>query len=162
MVRVCTQGEGRVLVADVAMPPEKREAFNRVEKLRDPSHVRNLTPVEFLQMASTLNLRDLKPGSSRRNGTWKSIFRPPSLIPGIKKRSERSFEKISAKTTWGWGRIGGIRDLFCLPHHGAGGPQGRGLRTASSVATDTQIKALLKIRPVRSFLVRLRGGIAAD
>lgn len=44
MRRVCTPG-GRVVVIDVmASPdPEKAEAYNRMEKLRDPSHVRGLT-----------------------------------------------------------------------------------------------------------------------
>src|SRR5947209_8771537 len=40
MVRVCTTG-GRVVVVDVfTTSPEQAEAFNRMEKLRDPSHVR--------------------------------------------------------------------------------------------------------------------------
>ena len=59
MVRVCRPG-GRVLVADITMPPEKREFFNVEEKLRDPSHTRTLTPAEFLQMAEDLGLREVK------------------------------------------------------------------------------------------------------
>ena len=59
MVRVCRPG-GRVLVADIALPPEKRRAFDRVEKLRDPSHTSHLTPAEFLQMAEELKLREVK------------------------------------------------------------------------------------------------------
>ena len=39
MKRVCRPG-GRVIVADSAPPPEKAAAFNAMEKLRDPSHVR--------------------------------------------------------------------------------------------------------------------------
>ena len=35
MVRVCRPG-GTVLVADIALPPEKRRAFDRVEKRRNP------------------------------------------------------------------------------------------------------------------------------
>ncbi|MBI3799695.1 MAG: methyltransferase domain-containing protein [Deltaproteobacteria bacterium] len=56
MKRVCTPG-GKVVVIDViASPdPEKAAAYNRMEKLRDPSHVRGLTLVElerlFQQMA---------------------------------------------------------------------------------------------------------------
>ena len=59
MVRVCANG-GRVLVADIALPPEKRRAFDRMEKLRDPSHTSHLTPAEFLQMAGELKLRDIR------------------------------------------------------------------------------------------------------
>ena len=56
MKRVCTPG-GKVVVIDViASPdPEKAAVYNRMEKLRDPSHVRGLTLVElerlFQQMA---------------------------------------------------------------------------------------------------------------
>jgi SAM-dependent methyltransferase len=48
MKRVCTPG-GTVAVIDVtASPnPEKAAAYNRMEKLRDPSHVRGLTLVEL-------------------------------------------------------------------------------------------------------------------
>jgi ubiquinone/menaquinone biosynthesis C-methylase UbiE/8-oxo-dGTP pyrophosphatase MutT (NUDIX family) len=47
MVRVCSPG-GRVVVADVfTTGPEQAEAFNRRERLRDPSHVRAL-PLEEL------------------------------------------------------------------------------------------------------------------
>jgi len=50
MKRVCTLG-GKVVVIDVtASPdPEKAAAYNRMEKLRDPSHVRGL-PLTELEM----------------------------------------------------------------------------------------------------------------
>jgi SAM-dependent methyltransferase len=41
MKRVCKPG-GRIVVADSAPAPDKAAAFNAVEKLRDPSHVRAL------------------------------------------------------------------------------------------------------------------------
>lgn len=49
MVRVCAPG-GRVVVADMhaSADPSKADAFNRMERLRDPSHVRAL-PVEELE-----------------------------------------------------------------------------------------------------------------
>jgi SAM-dependent methyltransferase len=47
MVRVCRPG-GRVVVADAAASPDpaRAAAFNRMEKLRDPSHVRALPVFE--------------------------------------------------------------------------------------------------------------------
>ena len=42
MIRVC-QPRGVVLIADVALPADKVEAYNRVEKLRDPSHAQALS-----------------------------------------------------------------------------------------------------------------------
>ena len=47
MRRVCATG-GRIVVADSAPAPSKADAFNRVERLRDPSHVRAF-PVEELR-----------------------------------------------------------------------------------------------------------------
>jgi SAM-dependent methyltransferase len=48
MTRVCRPG-GRVVVADAAASPDpaRAAAFNRMEKLRDPSHVRALTLAEL-------------------------------------------------------------------------------------------------------------------
>ena len=46
MERVCT-GKGKVLVIDVTPDPGKADAYNRVEKLRDPSHVGALTLTEL-------------------------------------------------------------------------------------------------------------------
>jgi len=49
MIRVCKPG-GRVLVADVAVEPEKSAAYDRLEILRDPSHTHALTKDEFVQI----------------------------------------------------------------------------------------------------------------
>jgi len=49
MIRVCRSG-GRVLVADVALPPEKVVAYDHLEKLRDPSHAHALSLPEFERM----------------------------------------------------------------------------------------------------------------
>jgi ubiquinone/menaquinone biosynthesis C-methylase UbiE len=57
MIRVCRPG-GRVLVADVAIPPEKAEAYDRLEIIRDPSHVHALTTAEFGRLFSETGLHD--------------------------------------------------------------------------------------------------------
>lgn len=59
MWRVC-KPEGTVMLVDVALPPEKVEAYNQMEKLRDPSHTRALTVQEFLSMAQHCGLQQLK------------------------------------------------------------------------------------------------------
>lgn len=51
MIRVCRPG-GRVLVADVAIAPEKAKAYDRLERLRDPSHTHALTTDEFAALFS--------------------------------------------------------------------------------------------------------------
>jgi ubiquinone/menaquinone biosynthesis C-methylase UbiE len=58
MIRVCRVG-GRVLVADVATHPEHAEAFDRSEKMRDPSHTHALTTSEFAALFAQSGLGDI-------------------------------------------------------------------------------------------------------
>jgi SAM-dependent methyltransferase len=66
MRRVCRRG-GRVVVADSAPDASKADAFNRMERLRDPSHVRALPLEELLDLFAAAGLptprvkRDLLP-----------------------------------------------------------------------------------------------------
>lgn len=57
MIRVCKPG-GRVLVADVGIEPEKSEAYDRLEIMRDPSHTHALTTVEFDELFSQSGLEN--------------------------------------------------------------------------------------------------------
>lgn len=59
MIRVCRPG-GRVLVADVALPPDKSAAYDRLEILRDPSHTHALTVPEFEALFRTSGLTDCR------------------------------------------------------------------------------------------------------
>lgn len=58
MIRVCRPG-GRILIADVALPPDKVDAFNKFEKLRDPSHTRALTLEELQSLIANTNLQNI-------------------------------------------------------------------------------------------------------
>jgi ubiquinone/menaquinone biosynthesis C-methylase UbiE len=66
MRRVCRAG-GRVVVADSAPAVDKADAFNHMERLRDPSHVRALPAEELLELFAVAGLpeprlqRDLLP-----------------------------------------------------------------------------------------------------
>lgn len=51
MKRVCKPG-GRIVVADMAPAPEKADALNAEERLRDPSHVRALTEAQLVALFS--------------------------------------------------------------------------------------------------------------
>ena len=62
MIRVCKPG-GRVLVADVALPPEKVAAYDHLEKLRDPSHTQALTLSGFEKLFAGSGLTDIQKGS---------------------------------------------------------------------------------------------------
>jgi SAM-dependent methyltransferase len=62
MVRVCVPG-GRVIVVDdyASEDPTKAAAFNRLEKLRDPSHCRCLTLTELKGLFGKVGLPDPDP-----------------------------------------------------------------------------------------------------
>jgi ubiquinone/menaquinone biosynthesis C-methylase UbiE len=59
MFRVCSPG-GRVMITDGAPAPEKAEAYNRFEKLMDPSHHRALTAIEFEKLFDLVGLKNTR------------------------------------------------------------------------------------------------------
>jgi len=59
MLRVCKTG-GRVMIVDVSLPEEKLEAYNKMEKLRDPSHSAALSQNQFEQLINLAGLNDIK------------------------------------------------------------------------------------------------------
>jgi len=61
MVRVCAPG-GRVVVVDTCASPDPKKAaeFNRLEKLRDPSHVRSLALTELKDLFRAAGLAEPK------------------------------------------------------------------------------------------------------
>lgn len=59
MIRVCKPG-GRVLVADVAIEPDKAAAYDRLEVMRDPSHTHALTCDEFAGLFQYSGLCDCR------------------------------------------------------------------------------------------------------
>lgn len=62
MVRVCRPG-GTVLIADVALPTENVDAYNRMERLRDPSHTQAMSYEAWEQLLGESGLRNLRRGS---------------------------------------------------------------------------------------------------
>lgn len=59
MIRVCKPG-GVVLIADAALPAEKIDAYNNMEKLRDPSHTRALSCDQWEQLMQNSGLKNLR------------------------------------------------------------------------------------------------------
>ena len=59
LVRVARPG-ARVAIADLALQPEQAAAYDRMERLRDPSHVRTLARETLLALATSAGLRDLQ------------------------------------------------------------------------------------------------------
>ena len=91
MVRVCRTG-GRVLVADVVLPPEKAEAYNRMEKLRDPSHTRALTYPEMAEIIGASGLTNLQTGHYKVEMELEKQLGASFPNPGDADRIRRLFE----------------------------------------------------------------------
>ncbi len=102
MVRVCTRG-GRVLVADLTMPPEKRDFFDVAEKLRDPSHTRTLTPAEFQQMAVELGLQEVRTEFIKSERNLETHLRASFPDPGDEEKIRKIFREDLGKDALGLG-----------------------------------------------------------
>jgi ubiquinone/menaquinone biosynthesis C-methylase UbiE len=77
MARVCVPA-GRILVADMAAPsdPLKAAALNRMEKLRDPSHLRSMSVPELERLFSAAGLIPETPR------TYRLDFQLETLLTG--------------------------------------------------------------------------------
>jgi len=81
MGRVCRPG-GTVMVIDSAPAPDKAEAFNRMEKLRDPSHVRALPLAEHRALFGAAGLPEPRQTSYRLEGELESLLARSFPTPG--------------------------------------------------------------------------------
>ena len=81
MRRVCAPG-GKVVVADSAPAPDKADAFNAMERLRDPSHVRALPPAELHQIFRDAGLPEPRVTRYRLEGELETLLGRSFPKPG--------------------------------------------------------------------------------
>jgi ubiquinone/menaquinone biosynthesis C-methylase UbiE len=81
MKRVCQPG-GFVMVADVAPAPSAREAYDQVEKLRDPSHTSALTEAEFEALGDTAKLKFTRKSSYQLESDLEGLLAASFPNPG--------------------------------------------------------------------------------
>jgi SAM-dependent methyltransferase len=93
MVRVCAPG-GRVVVVDTmaSADPAKAAAFNRLEKLRDPSHVRALPLAELRGLLQRPGLGESKVKFSELRDDVKNLLARSFPNPGDEARITAIFE----------------------------------------------------------------------
>jgi ubiquinone/menaquinone biosynthesis C-methylase UbiE len=88
MKRVCAPG-GRVVVVDSAPAPDKADAFNRLEKLRDPSHVRAMPLTELTRLYDQARLPAPRITGYRLESDLDSLlarsFPRPEDVPEIRR-----------------------------------------------------------------------------
>jgi ubiquinone/menaquinone biosynthesis C-methylase UbiE len=90
MIRVCKPC-GTVMVVDVVVPAEKREAYNRVERLRDPSHTHALTEAELLGMGGDLGLKDVRTQRYELEMELEAILKASFPNPGCEQKIRETF-----------------------------------------------------------------------
>lgn len=81
MRRVCAPG-GTVMVIDSAPAPEKADAFNRMEVIRDPSHVRAMPLAEHLELYRKAGLPEPRVTWYRLEGELESLIARSFPKPG--------------------------------------------------------------------------------
>ena len=95
MKRVCKTG-GKVVVADMAPVPEKADALNAAELLRDPSHVRSMPTGELCCLFEQAGLDAPQVNSYRMEGELEDLMSRSFPNPGDADRLRRIYaESIS-------------------------------------------------------------------
>jgi ubiquinone/menaquinone biosynthesis C-methylase UbiE len=92
MRRVCRAG-GRIVVADSAPAPGKADAFNAVERLRDPSHVRAMPEEELRELFISGGLGEPRVESYRLEGELEDLLRRSFPNEGDADRIREMFER---------------------------------------------------------------------
>jgi ubiquinone/menaquinone biosynthesis C-methylase UbiE len=90
MARVCAPG-GTAMVVDAAPAPEKAAAFNRMERLRDPSHTRALPLAEHVELFRRAGLPEPRVTHYRRAGDLEGLIARSFPQPGDADRIRAIF-----------------------------------------------------------------------
>ncbi len=90
MKRVCIP-RGRVAVIDVTPPEAKAQAYNHMERLRDPSHVRALLFTELQSMMRNAGLTDIKTGSYAMETELEKILHASQTNPDDAEKIRQLF-----------------------------------------------------------------------
>ena len=90
IVRVVKSG-ARIAVADMVLPRTLGAAYDRMERLRDPSHVRTLTREELLTLAIGAGLRELRCADYLFSIDLERLMRGSFPEPGNAERVRAAF-----------------------------------------------------------------------
>jgi SAM-dependent methyltransferase len=102
MRRVCAD-RGRVVVVDSAPAPDKAGAFNAMEKLRDPSHVRAMPVEELRGLFATAGLPQPRVTHYRLEGELEGLLKRSFPKPGDEDEIRRRFAAALADDALGIG-----------------------------------------------------------
>lgn len=92
MIRVC-KPNGVVLIADVSLPSNKIDAYNHMEKLRDPSHVKALSCEKWEKLMNESGLKNLRRGSYKLEMELEKQLSASFPKEGDKQRLKEIFKR---------------------------------------------------------------------
>ena len=92
MARVC-RPHGQVVVVDVSPDSSKAAAFDRMEKLRDPSHTHALSLEEMTALFAATGLRNPRIDRWQMEGDLESLLTRSFPMPGDDERVRQMFRK---------------------------------------------------------------------
>ena len=95
MTRVATPG-GRVVVVDSTPEARRADAFNRMERLRDPSHVRSLPVDEHRELYAAVGLPEPRVTSYRLEGELEALIGRSFPRPGDDEKIREIFRAALA------------------------------------------------------------------
>lgn len=102
MARVCRK-DGRILVVDVTPAAATQDAFNQMERLRDPSHFKAITLPELLDLHASAGLRVVQNESYKLEMEVESLLAASFPGAGDAERIRAMFEEDVAKGSLGLG-----------------------------------------------------------
>jgi ubiquinone/menaquinone biosynthesis C-methylase UbiE len=95
MRRVAAPG-GRVVVVDSTPAPARADAFNRMERLRDPSHVRSLPIDEHRELYAEVGLPEPRATTYRLEGEMEALISRSFPHPGDDEKIREIFRAALA------------------------------------------------------------------
>jgi len=112
LLRVARPG-ARVAIADMVLPAQQATAYDRMERLRDPSHVRTLSREALGSAAAAAGLRDLRWADYLFSVDLERLMRASFPKPGDAERVRALFEADVGVDRMGLGlrREGGVITL---------------------------------------------------
>lgn len=104
MKRVCRSG-GKVAVIDVLVEPEASDAYDHMERLRDPSHVRALTPADYERLGAEVGLEPVGSAFYRLGMDLETILCSSFPNPGDADRIREIFQAELEHPVMGVGAV---------------------------------------------------------
>ena len=100
---------GAITVCDAAPARDKQVAYNRMERLRDPSHAAALCPEQLQALFEGQGLRVQGQQQYRLEVALADSLAASFPSPGTRRNDENSSKKTEVWTSWAWASLDAAR-----------------------------------------------------